>query len=285
MPWISGYPLGGSKKVVFGIAKRFEEKGEKIEYKKVVKDLIIENDKVTGIELEDGSLHKADIVVWAADGHHLLFDILKEKYMSKKIRTMYKEWIPVEPLIHVMFGVDMDLSNESHMHLLEIQKPIKVAGKEFSWLTILNHCFDKSTAPAGKSAIEVWYATDYSYWEELIKDRGKYDAEKKRIADETADALDIRCPGFKSKIEMVDVPTPATYKRYTGNWLGSPDGWYITIDNMMDQAVKRTLPGLNNFYMAGQWTAPYTGTVSTSLSGRQLSQILCRKYGREFKTR
>ena len=127
-------------------------------------------------------------------------------------------------------------------------------------------------APAGKSALEVWYGADYEYWKELRKDREKYDREKQRIADETAEALDAKWPGFKSKIEVVDVPTPVTYERYTGNWLGSPDGWYLTVDNFMDQTMRRTLPGLNNFYMNSQWAAPYTGTVSTSLGGRQLVQ-------------
>ena len=158
-------------------------------------------------------------MVWAADGHHLIFDILKERYISDRIKKMYKEWIPVKPLVHVMFGVDMDLSKEPHCLMLEIQKPIEVANKEFKWLHIMSHCFDKTTAPSGKSAIEVWYTTEYKYWEELIDDREKYEMEKKRIADETADALDLRWPGFKSKIEMVDVPTPMTYVRYTGNWL------------------------------------------------------------------
>ena len=280
----SGYPLGGSKKVVFGIAKRFEEMGGKIEYRKKVRELIIEDNSVNGIRLDDGSEYRADEVIWAADGHHLLFDILKEKYMSKKIRKMYEEWIPVKPLVNVMFGVDMDLSSQSPHHILEIQKPVIIAKKEFKWIHILNHTFDKSTAPPGKSAIEIWYSSDFSYWEELIRDRAKYDAEKKRIADETADVLEAIWPGFKSKIEMIDVPTPMTYKRYTGNWLGSPDGWYITINNYMDQDIKRMLPGLKNFYMTGQWTAPYTGTVMTSLAGRQLSQILCKKYGRPFKS-
>lgn len=280
----SGYPLGGSKKVVFGIARRFEDMGGKIEYKKNVSELIIEDNSVCGIRLEDGSEYRADDVIWAADGHHLLFEILKEKYMTRKIRKMYEEWIPVKPLVHVMFGVDMDLSGDSPHHILEIQKPVKIGNKEFKWIHILNHTFDKSTSPRGKSAIEIWYSADYNYWEELIRDRAKYDAEKKRIADETAEALDARWPGFKSKIEMIDVPTPMTYKRYTGNWLGSPDGWYITINNYRDQAIRRTLPGLKNFYMTGQWTAPYTGTVMTSLSGRQLSQILCKKHGHQFKS-
>ncbi len=65
---------------------------------------------------------------------------------------------------------------------------------------------------------------------------------------------------------------------------GSPDGWYITVDNFKDQAMRRTLPGLKNLYMGSQWTAPYIGTVLTSLGGRQLIQILCLKYGMPFKS-
>lgn len=80
------------------------------------------------------------------------------------------------------------------------------------------------------------------------------------------------------------MPTPMTYVRYTGNWKGSVDGWYITPENMMKQEMKRTLPGLENLYMVGHWTAPFTGTVMAAQSGRQLIQILCKKDRRPFVT-
>jgi phytoene dehydrogenase-like protein len=281
----AGYPLGGSQKIIFKMAKLYKTLGGEIRYNSRVKDVLIENDKTVGVRLEDGSVRKTDIVVWAGDGHRLIFDILSGKYMDDTIRNMYEKWIPVEPMVHVMFGVDMDLSKEPSRFVFETDKPIAVGNDEFRWLTVMMHCFDKTTAPAGKTALEVWYATDYGYWENLIKDRVKYDNEKKRIAEETADALEKRWPGFKSKIEMTDVPTPMTYVRYTDNWQGSPDGWYITTENLMDQRMRRTLPGLDNLYMVGQWTAPFTGTVMAALSGRQLIQILCKKDRRNFITK
>lgn len=280
----SGYPLGGSLKVMLKMAKKYKKLGGEIHYESRVTDVLIENNKAVGIRLEDGSEHKADIVVWAGDGHRLIFDILGGKYINDAIRKMYDTWIPVKPMVHVMFGVDMDLSKEPSRFVFETDKPVIVGNEEFRWLTVMMHCFDKTTAPPGKSALEVWYATDYKYWENLIKDRAKYDSEKERIAEDTADALEKRWPGFKSKIEMVDVPTPMTYVRYTDNWQGSPDGWYITMDNMMDRGLRRTLPGLDNLYMVGQWTAPFTGTVIGALSGRQLIQILCNKEQRDFVT-
>ena len=281
----AGYPLGGSQKVMLKMAKQYKTLGGEIHYNSRVADVLVENDRAVGIRLEDGSEHKADIVVWAGDGHRLIFDILGGKYVDKAVRDMYENWIPVKPMVHVMFGVDMDLSQEPARFVFETDRPVTIGKEEFRWLCVMMHCFDKSTAPAGKSALEVWYATDYGYWENLIKDRARYDNEKKRIAEETADALEKRWPGFKSKIEMTDVPTPMTYVRYTDNWQGSPDGWYITTDNLGSMRMKRTLPGLDRLYMVGHWTAPFTGTIMAALSGRQLIQVLCRKERRKFVTR
>ena len=85
------------------------------------------------------------------------------------------------------------------------------------------------------------------------------------------------------KVEVVDVPTPVTYCRYTGNWQGSPDGWYVTAQNTRRNPL-RVLPGLANFQMVGQWTTPFAGTVMSALSGRQAIQLLCRRDRKRFRT-
>jgi phytoene dehydrogenase-like protein len=247
-----------------------------------VKNLLLEGDRVKGIGLEDGSQHNADVVIWAGDGHSLIFDILEGRYVNEQITRIYEEWIPVKSIVHVMMGVNMDLSDHPHNLVFETDDPITIAGKEFRWLNMLHHCFDPTMAPAGKSAVEVWYATEYEYWEELYKDKKAYRAEKNRIAEYTLRQIDKRIPGFASRVEVTDVPTPATYHRYTGNWKGSPDGWYITPENMRMQEPIRRLPGLEGLQMVGQWTAPFTGTVIAALSGRQAIQLMCREEGRKF---
>ena len=86
-----------------------------------------------------------------------------------------------------------------------------------------------------------------------------------------------RWPGFSSQIEVIDVPTPATYVRYTGNWKGSPDGWYLTPENINDMEPLRTLPGLEALHMVGHWTTTFSGTVIAAVSGRQVIQLMCKK--------
>jgi phytoene dehydrogenase-like protein len=280
----SGVPLGGSQGAVFRVAEHYKELGGAIHYKSRVKDVIVENDQALGVRLEDGTEYRADIVVWAADGHTVIFDILGGRYLDDRIRSMYSDWTPVVSPVHVMLGVARDLSKEPHLIIFETENRITIAGEEHRWLHFLHHCFDPSMAPPGKSAVEVWYATPYEYWEELARDRIRYEEEKKRIADYTIAELDKRWPGIASQIEVVDVPTPATYVRYTGNWQGSPCGWYRTQENMMAQTPLRSLPGLSGFHVVGQWTGPYAGVPMSALSGRQLIQLLCKQSGRPFVT-
>ena len=101
----AGVPLGGSQRVVFRIAEKYQKLGGEIVYDQRVKDIVIENNRAVGIRLEDGSEHRADTVVWAGDGHTVIFDILGGQYLDDRVRRMYEEWIPIQPLVHVSLGV------------------------------------------------------------------------------------------------------------------------------------------------------------------------------------
>jgi phytoene dehydrogenase-like protein len=280
----AGVPLGGSQGAAFRVAETYRKLGGEIHYKSRVKDVIVENDRAVGVRLEDGTEKRADLVVWAADGHTVIYDILGGRYVGDEVRSMYDNWTPVVSPVHVMLGVARDMSKEPHHLVFEAENPITIAGEEHRWLDFRHRCFDPSMAPPGSSVAEVWYATPYEYWEELARDRVRYKAEKKRIADVTIAELDKRWPGFASQVEVVDVPTPATYVRYTGNWRGSPDGWYRTMENMTKTTPLRSLPGLSGLYMVGQWTMPFAGVPMSALSGRQLIQLLCKESGRPFLT-
>ncbi len=276
-------PLGGSQGVVFAMADRFRALGGELRLSARVEDLLLENDRAVGVRLADGEEIRGDTVIWAADGHHLIFDLLGGRYVNERIRNMYERWIPVRPLVHVALGVARDLGAEPARFVYELEKPIEIAGETRRWISILHHGFDPSTAPAGKTALEVWYPTRHDLWVRLAEDREAYEEEKRRVADITLGALEERFSGLSRDVEVVDVPTPHTYIRYTGNWRASPDGWYITCDNMRATPL-RTLPGLSDLFMVGQWTAPFTGTPIAALTGRQVVQVLCHRDGRPFRT-
>jgi phytoene dehydrogenase-like protein len=91
-------------------------------------------------------------------------------------------------------------------------------------------------------------------------------------------------PGIRADIEVVDEATPLSYERYTGNWQGSSCGWLLTKQTMpmMIRGVRKTLPGLRNFYLAGQWVEPGGSLPLSAMSGRNAIQMICHQDGRPF---
>jgi phytoene dehydrogenase-like protein len=48
--------------------------------------------------------------------------------------------------------------------------------------------------------------------------------------------------------------------------------------------MRQTLPGLEGFYMCGQWVEPGGGLPPCVRSGRRLVQALCKEDGIKFQT-
>jgi phytoene dehydrogenase-like protein len=279
----SGFPKGGSLEFSRGIENRFTGLGGRMHYGAKIEKILVEDNKAVGIRLEDGTEAKADIIISAADGRTTLFNMLDGKYIDKKIKTIY-ETIPVIPSwIQVSIGVAMDLSKEiaidSIYNVYELDTPLIIAGVKNNHVTIKNYAFDPTFAPKGKSTIEVIFFSDSTYWEKLYKDKEKYNQEKKNTEKAVVACLDKIIPGIKDKIEVTDVATPMTIIRYTNNWKGSIMGFA----GPSRLQIPRTLPGLKNFFMAGQWVGG-TGLPGASASGREIVEYICHKDGKKFTT-
>jgi phytoene desaturase len=82
---------------------------------------------------------------------------------------------------------------------------------------------------------------------------------------------------------VVDVATPYTTWRHTRNRRGAWGGWLPTPE-VINTRVERTLPGLADFTMAGQWVMPGGGVPPCLYSGRHVAQLLCHRDGRLFTT-
>jgi phytoene dehydrogenase-like protein len=53
---------------------------------------------------------------------------------------------------------------------------------------------------------------------------------------------------------------------------------------MMILGINKTLPGLKNFYMTGQWVEPGGMVPIVAMSGRNVIQELCHAEGKPFET-
>jgi len=282
----AGYPIGGALAFADSIERRYLELGGEIHCKSRVERILVENDRVTGIKLADGTVHKGDIVISAADGRTTIFDMLEGKYLNSAIRGYYDHPRLFLPLIYVGLGVARrfdDVPPSVGGLVFSPDQPVTIAGKEHETVCVLICNFDPSLAPEGRTLLKVQFSTDYDYWEALNRQPDLYRAEKEQIADTVVSLLDKRFPGLARQVEMRDVATPMTWVRYTGNWRGSYEGWLPDAEMLMKK-MSKTLPGLKNFYMAGQWVEPGGGMPTAALSGRNVIQIICKKDEKRFTT-
>jgi phytoene dehydrogenase-like protein len=276
-----GYPVGGSLEFARAIERRYLDFGGEIHYRSRVERILVENDRAVGVRLVDDTEHRADVVISAADGHATIFDMLKGKYVSGKVRGYYEN-LPVYPSwVQVSLGVARDLSDQATIVGYLLDEPIDIAGEKVAYISFRHFCQDPSMAPPGKSAVVTMFMSDHSYWKELYKEPERYEAEKKDIAAKVVDQLERRLPGIIEQVEVVDVSTPMTVERYTGNWQGSSEGWMVTTDTMqmmmMGKGMDKTLPGLKNFFMIGQWVEPGGGVPTAAISGRGVIGMICKK--------
>jgi phytoene dehydrogenase-like protein len=282
----AGYPIGGSLKFSQLIEKKYLELGGKINYRSKVTKIIVKNKTAKGIILENGDEHLSDLVISAADGHYTIFKMLDGNYADKKVKKTYKTFKTFPSFLQVSLGINRTFEKIPHMLKFELQRPIRIDElTEYKYLTVRIFNFDNTLSPEGKTSLYSMFATDnYTYWEYLRKnDKVRYQAEKDRIAKEVIEALDKKLGNIKNNVEEIDVSTPATVIRYTNNWKGSFEGWLPSKQTGL-QSLKKTLPGLDNFYMIGQWIEVGGGVPSSLMSGRNVTQIICKKDKKKFTT-
>ena len=276
-----GLLQNGCLDFVLAIEKRFKDLGGQIMYDATVEKILVEKDRAVGVRLADGNEHMADIVVSAADGRSTIFDMLEGRYTDKKIKARYESWKTVRPIVAVSLGVAREFKQDPWMSIMKLKDPFMVGDGKVDAIILRNFNYSDRFAPPGKSVIQVSFETVWDHWSGLMKDKSRYDSEKRRVAEEIIQRLEVMYPGLKSKVEMIDVATPYTTWRYTRNYQGANMGWLPTPKTIM-KPMKKTLPGLGNFYMVGQWSMP-GGSVPTCLAdGRGLVQLLCRSEGRRF---
>jgi phytoene dehydrogenase-like protein len=165
-----------------------------------------------------------------------------------------------------------------------LDDPLIIAGEKRFEINIKHYGFDPSLAPAGKSVVIAMLTTRYDYWQRIYG-RRVYDTEQIQESRVLVDWLDSLYPGLINDIEYCDVATPLSYERYTGNWQGSSCGWLLTKGTvpMMIRGMRKTLPGLSNFYLIGQWVEPGGSVPVVAMSGKNILQQICAEDKKAFR--
>lgn len=285
----AGYPIGGSLHFAQRIAERYESLGGTLHYRAPVRRILVEKGRAVGIELENGQQHRAGLVVSAADGHWTIYEALEGRYVDSSVRDLYagKTLPTFESLVMVSLGVARTFETEPYLLRFPLAEPMTIAdGTCFDAMEAHIYNYDPTLAPAGSTVLSVMlYTRNHTYWTELrARDRKAYQAAKDAVARQVVERLEARFGNIKDKVELIDVATPATFIRFTRNWHGCYEGWYVSNNPLGVHSLSKTLPGLDRFYMVGQWVEPGGGLPIVAQSGRNLAQIICKRDNKRFVT-
>ena len=274
---------GGSLKFAQAMAQRYKALGGQIIYNADVREILTEDDRAVGVRLADGTVHQADRVISAADGHTTIFELLKGRYVNRQIRARYEHWPLFDPLLLISYGVAREYPHVPPTNVLQLACPLSIAGESKRRLVYRVFNYDDTLAPTGKTVVQAYVQTTFDWWKSLREEnRSRYEAAKAEVAAQVLDRLAGHLPGIETGVEMTDVSTPQTFYRYTRNYHGAFEGWLVT-PNTIRHSLEKSLPGLRNFYMIGQWTEPGGGIPPVIDASRRFVEILCKRDGKTFR--
>lgn len=281
-----GWPVGGSLAFSRRIENRLNSLGGHVRYASRVEKILVEKDTAVGVRLADGSEYPADIIVSAADGFSTIYRLLEGRYVNDIIKRYYDYCAESEPFgLNIFLGLSGEFSGTPHSLTLLLDDKIDLGNILQDSIHINFFGPETGLAPKGKSVLKIEGQARYDYWKNRRDlDVHAYKKEKLRIAEMVIDRISSRFPGLKDKIEVMDVSTPATAERFTGNRCGWQPGPPLEkAKKIMRHGLSKTLPGLRGFHHIGHWSDSTIGISSVAVSARNLIKHLCKKSNRKFQ--
>lgn len=274
--WLSR-PIGGTASFRDALIERYLGLGGAAVLNTTVEEVLITDNRASGVRLTDGTMIDADVVVSTASAPETVFRLLAGRYGSSEWKGRMERWRMFRPIVLASFGVAQPLADQPSTLLIDAIAPFTVGGysNEHLYLRIYNE--DPAFAPPGHTVVQAMVSTEYDWW----ATRGAhYQQEKDLAAHHLLSVIDRYLPGTQSSVQVVDLATPLTFWRNARAWRGAFEGWLPTSNAF--EHVRKELSGLGGFYMAGQWVEPGGGVPMAVMSGRHVVEIMCAAMGVPF---
>jgi len=277
---------GGSRAAAERVADKFVSLGGVLKTNKRAVKINVSDGKADSVTFADGDIIEADYFISAVPTSELFSSLLSVP-MPEALKVKY------DSPAFIRFS-SYQLAFEADKLPLPFKKelvydlPARYAaplGKDR--MIVYEYSHEPSFAPDGKMIIQTMI---YCLEEECARfvrlrkeDYEGYKAEKARIAAVIEAALKEKFPELKESLKLLDMWTPATYNRYTGEEVGAfmsfifPGGSWPTItDNRLKE--------VRNLVMATQWLQTPGGLPIAADLGKRAAETVdeAEKAARKF---
>ncbi|MBI5118660.1 NAD(P)/FAD-dependent oxidoreductase [Candidatus Poribacteria bacterium] len=279
------YIQGGGYALSQALAGIVEERGGKVLTKTEVSRILVENGRCSGVETANGEKFKAPIIVSNAPapvtfGKLIDTSLVDPSYMEQVQNTELSISI-IQAYIGVK-GTPKEIGFEDDEYFMnmdydaegQFDRMLKGDYSNVACVMANNTAVNPGDTPPGRSIIEIAILADGKQWCDLPHE--EYRKKKAEVTELLVDKFSEVIPDIRDRIEVIEVGTPHTMRRYTGNPCGAVYGYASTPSghSIFRPRPDTPVPGL---YLASAWTFPGPGFGGTLAGGANTAAIILRK--------
>lgn len=273
-------PKGLSKPMAERMTDRFLELGGNLITGKEVVKLNRQGAHALSVTLKTGEELTADDFIATIDPE-LFFSKLTDVSMPKALKKQYnnKNYLYFSSY-HLEYDLSLPEVDFEENLFLPVPEDLREV-IENRRIMVRTFTVAKEMSAEGHTNLQVMVyclEDEINNWINLYEsDREAYKALKSEKEKAISELLIRRFPEFKDKLKLVDMWTPASFKRYTSAHMGT----YQSFINPKWKAPKRISPkinGLDNVYLGSQWLMSPGGLPIAALTGMCAANAIGKKY-------
>ena len=279
-----GIPVGGSKPMVERMKEKFLSLGGTLKLNANVESVVIREDAARGVKLSNGQIVEGDAVVSCLDANYTLKKLLRDQYPLPSFERRFKNPKLNNSPSCMLLSFSVKEDNGLPIPYSFETEPFEAGGIMIDHITVRSYSYDKTFSRNGRTVMTVMVDQsnkEYPFWSQLSKDRAKYNEYKNNIAHQVMERVGEHFPQLKGDIELLDIATPYTFKRYVNTSNGVYMSFFFTTRGGM-YTHSGHLKGLKDFYLSGQWLQGPGGLPIAMTQGKFAIQRICKKENLSF---
>ena len=266
------YPKGGVGTIAEKLVTGLEAHGGTIRYKTRVQEVLVENGRAVGVKLAGGEELRGRRIVSNATRWDTFAGagspeqtLVNQEHTPSAETTWRRRYQPSSSFLSVHLGVKAEVVPDGfHCHHLLLENWDDLEAEQGVIFVSIPTLLDPSLAPEGRHIVHTFTMSDIQHWDGLKTK--EYRAKKQHDASRLVERLESILPGLSEAIELQEVGTPRTHRRFLGRMGGSygpiPAG---RLPGLLPMPFNRT--GLNGLYCVGDSCFPGQGLNAVAFSG------------------
>ncbi len=269
-------PRGGSQKAAERMTEKFLSLGGQLYTGVGASKLLFRKNIAERVRLTNGKEDDADFFILTADPDPSYKRLTGRKLPSALYKMKKNGRLRRFSSVHCAFSCPLPLDFESDFIFEMTADAQKSLGTKYLALRQFSH--ESSYAPEGETVLQSFFFCREPRCRQMIalsENKAEYKKTKENIARTVQNQIITRFPSLSGKLKLLDVWTPATYKKFTGAGCGTYMS-YAFSSRYLPRLCGNRADGLKNVILATQWQQAPGGLPTAANAGRAAAETADR---------